>query len=294
MKHAYLIMAHNNFYNLRLLLKLLDDERNEIYIHINKKVKNWNDDEWKCITKKSKIHFVKRVKVRWCCYSQMDAVKNLLIESTRTYHDYYHMLSGADLPIKTNDEIDQFFTENKGKEFVGFAPEFDSEKICQKNYFIKYFKSNKKLFAKIMKNLSKLLIQLQKMIGVDLSKKYNGQIKKGCDWFSISHEAAIYLLQQEPYFKSLFYKSFCPTEFFLHTVLYNSRFRKNIYSLDDENKGSQRYIDWNRGEPYVFKLEDKKLLLESPYMFARKFSQEEDYKIILYIYRTLKYNRSSH
>ena len=31
-KHAYLIIAHNNWKQLSLLLSVLDDERNDIYI----------------------------------------------------------------------------------------------------------------------------------------------------------------------------------------------------------------------------------------------------------------------
>ena len=39
-KHAYLIMAHNNFDLLQKELYLLDDERNDIFIHIDKNAKN--------------------------------------------------------------------------------------------------------------------------------------------------------------------------------------------------------------------------------------------------------------
>ena len=46
-KHAYLIMAHNEFYILEKLLKLIDDERNDIYLHIDKKAKNFNFDKIK-------------------------------------------------------------------------------------------------------------------------------------------------------------------------------------------------------------------------------------------------------
>ena len=38
-KHAYLIMAHNNPYILKKLLNLIDDKRNDIYLHIDKKSK---------------------------------------------------------------------------------------------------------------------------------------------------------------------------------------------------------------------------------------------------------------
>lgn len=36
-KHAYLIMAHQNFEQLAILLELLDDIRNDIFIHVDKK-----------------------------------------------------------------------------------------------------------------------------------------------------------------------------------------------------------------------------------------------------------------
>lgn len=39
MKHAFLIIAHNNFEQLQLLVSLLDDVCNDIYVHIDKKTK---------------------------------------------------------------------------------------------------------------------------------------------------------------------------------------------------------------------------------------------------------------
>lgn len=40
-KHAYLIIAHNQFALLKELLKSIDDERNDIYIHIDKKYRKY-------------------------------------------------------------------------------------------------------------------------------------------------------------------------------------------------------------------------------------------------------------
>lgn len=37
MKHAFLILAHNNFHVLQALVGALDDVRNDIYLHIDKK-----------------------------------------------------------------------------------------------------------------------------------------------------------------------------------------------------------------------------------------------------------------
>lgn len=38
-KHAYCIMAHHNWNQLQLLVDLIDDERNDIFLHIDKKSK---------------------------------------------------------------------------------------------------------------------------------------------------------------------------------------------------------------------------------------------------------------
>ena len=50
-KHAYLIKAHHQFALLRKLLMLLDDERNDIYIHIGMDVR-FEREELKGVVKK--------------------------------------------------------------------------------------------------------------------------------------------------------------------------------------------------------------------------------------------------
>lgn len=39
MGHAYLVAAHHQMQLLQILLHLIDDERNEIYLHVDKKCK---------------------------------------------------------------------------------------------------------------------------------------------------------------------------------------------------------------------------------------------------------------
>jgi hypothetical protein len=39
MKHAYLIIAHNEFKVLKKLVEALDDERSDIFIHWDKKLR---------------------------------------------------------------------------------------------------------------------------------------------------------------------------------------------------------------------------------------------------------------
>jgi len=288
MKHAYLIMTHNNFYNLKILLKLLDDERNDIYLHIDKSIADWHSNEWDNVMKDARLYFVDRVNVHWSTYTHIDALMNLLKSSTQTYHDYYHVLSGADLPIKNQDGIDAFFSTYKGKEFVGFAKIFTPESVYQKNYFVKYFRHSNQTIALWAKRGRKYLIKLQKLLRYNALKTYDKEVKKGADWFSITHDASKYLLETEPKFKKYFSNAFCPSEFFAQTLLYNSYFKEKIFNLEDENIGSQRYIDWQRGSPHTFRKEDFTLLKESDLIFARKFIENEDKEIIDLIFQYLQ------
>ena len=62
-RHAYLIMAHNEWELLNTLLSLIDDPRNDIFLHIDKKVKTMPDLYQ---PKYSKLYFTpKRYDVRW-------------------------------------------------------------------------------------------------------------------------------------------------------------------------------------------------------------------------------------
>lgn len=108
-KHAYLIVAHNNFYILERLVKLLDYEFNDIYIHIDKKVKDFRFNYFKNIVTKSKIFFVKRFNIKWGGYNIVKAELELLEEASKKNYVYYHILSGVDMPLKKSEEIYSFF-----------------------------------------------------------------------------------------------------------------------------------------------------------------------------------------
>lgn len=69
-KHEYLIMAHSDWDLLSKLLKCIDDGRNTIFIHIDKKSKFESSMVYKTVN--AKCTFIKRRKVAWgglpnCC-----------------------------------------------------------------------------------------------------------------------------------------------------------------------------------------------------------------------------------
>lgn len=83
-----------------------------------------------------------------------------------------------------------------------------------------------------------------------------------------------------------FKKTNCADEVFLQTICYNSPYYNNLYlKKDDDYKQIMRFIDWNRGKPYTFKIEDLTELTNSEMLFARKFSSKVDKEIIDKIYK---------
>lgn len=292
MKHAYLIIAHNDFSLLQKLISLLDDSRNDIYVHIDKKTKNFSPDCFK--VNNAKLHFIKkRIDAHWGHISLVE-VELLLFETAREKgsYRYYHLLSGVDLPIKSQDYIHSFFEQNQGKEFIGYWQNRDKEaEWCVKRYhfFMKYSKGYNRYLQIITAKLRRLITK--KWFDFFGVRNFPMQCKKGFQWVSITDDFCSYLLSRKKWIKKHFLYTFCPDETYKHTILWNSSFKNKIYSLESPEKGSMRKIDWKRGQmiaPYVWKADDFEELMHSDKLFARKFNSSVDKEIIDMIYRSLR------
>lgn len=109
-KHAYLVMAHKDDETLRTLLRTLDDPRNDIFIHMDAKNTGWDENRALASIDKAGIFFVPRISVTWGGYSQIACELGLLNAAVdKGRYTYYHLLSGQDLPIKSQDRIHSFF-----------------------------------------------------------------------------------------------------------------------------------------------------------------------------------------
>ena len=141
MKHAYLIIAHNEYPVLKALLSLLDDVRNDIYLHIDRRSAELYKKAYLLRTQKARLFVLPdRNKVYWGDISQVET-EYLLLETAvkQSTYDYYHLLSGVDLPIQTQDYIHSFFQANSGKEFVSYwlgdRHQKDLERKISRYYF---------------------------------------------------------------------------------------------------------------------------------------------------------------
>ena len=281
-KHAYLIMAHTQPELLKKLLKMLDNERNDIYLHIDSKAKDYPLDEIAAILQKSKCIFTERTDVKWGSYSQIHCEMVLLKEAVKTEHAYYHLLSGMDLPIKSQEQIFAFFEKYKGLEFVDEDGATISEAALSR---VKYTHKFYGKAGSVKDILGALSVKGQKLLGVDKTQKYGNIIfQKGRNWFSITHGLAKLVVEKEDWIQEVFGQSVCGDELFLQTVARNSEYAEKICNPNTMPEvPDTRYIDWKRGSnnnPYVFREDDFEELKNALGLFARKFDMSVDKKIV--------------
>lgn len=270
-KHAYLIMAHNNFAQLQTLITLLDTPQNDIYLHVDKKAKMFRPDKIKVIH--SDLILIDRIRVNWGGHSQIKCEMNLLKASAQKQYDYYHLLSGLDLPLKSQKEIRSFFESAYPQNFIKFddrAIQSGSflHRVRTYHLFQDYFGLNTGVLPGFLRRFENLSLRFQEIIGVQ-RKQYIIPYK-GTNWFSITHELVKYVLAREDIIRKQFYHTVCADEVFLHSIVMDSPYRETVVS------NSLRAIDWTRGDPYVYKSEDVDVLLNSEKLFGRKFDENVD------------------
>ena len=195
------------------------------------------------------------------------------------------------MPIKSISEINKFFENNSGKEFISLGNAANPIKPADKggvfslysrlslyHFGIKGWRKNK-----LLKGLEYISILTQRKLKVNRIAKLNVPVYYGSNWFSITHNCAKYVIEQEDYIEELFGKhTRCADELFLQTVVMNSNLKSRVtgYNL--------RHIDFNRGRPYTWHEEDLRELLNSKDLFARKFNEDVDGIIIEKLFQTLK------
>lgn len=287
MTHAFLIMAYRDIDLLNQSIRTLDKEHNLIYIHIDKK-SFLNEDN---INKPrfATMKIFKEFKVIWGTDSFTKVEIFLLEKAVSIGADYYHLLSEADLLIKEAKEFYRFFEENKGKEFVHFEDKVIKDRYLERVRYFHFFRQyafliNNRYFNQLVYDLEMLSLWIQKKIKVNRKKRYE-IMQKGCNWFSITDELANYVISLKEHILNSAKNTLLFEEMFLQTIIVNSNFVNNLYAPDDlsRNRSCLREIDWIRGNPYIFKMEDYEYLLKSECFFARKFNSKIDNEIINFI-----------
>lgn len=271
MRHAYLIIAHNEFEILQTLINALDDEHNDIFVHIDKKVKRMPDIH----SLKSQMHILdNRIDVRWGHYSQIETEMQLFEASIHNGpYAYYHLISGSHLPLCKQDEIHTFFSEMKGKNIFSNLTKTNRHyqeilKVHRINLFLRNYSSPAKMRAVISQWLWKAFIAIQRQFNISIND--DTEFYWANNWCSLTEDAVNFIVSHKNDIKRRYKRSFCGDEFFVPTELMRSELADTVVSSP-----KLLYGTIGRSNASVLTMDDYESLIHSGCLFGRKFSISE-------------------
>lgn len=275
MKIAYLILAHDSPNHLHRQIQSLLSPRAVFFIHLDRK-SNFQDFEH---IKGSCVHFVKpRIPVYWGDYSMVEATLILMRTALENSSDINRLvlLSGADYPIRSLYEIENYFIEHSDSEFINLIAmpsELAGKPISmlanycyrpQQNYLLQKFRK-----AMVRLHIVPRLRDYRHFLGV--LQPYGGST-----WWALTAAAVKYVVQfakDDKKVTQFFKHTQNPDETFIHTIIANSKFRSKVV-------GGVTFIDWSNGGPnpaYITHEHVKKFidtdntLIAKDYFGTRKF-----------------------
>ena len=241
-KHAYLIIAHHEPQVLDTLLAALDDVRNDIFLHVDRRsaALRARMEEYRPV-RAGFCLLPAPLELYWGDLSLVEA-EFLLLEAAvaKGTYAYYHLLSGVDLPLKSQDYIHDFFRRHAGCEFVGFwqsaahRRELD-KRVSRYFFFTKALRPKGTLRHALATPLCNLLLIGQKLLGIRRRKEM--EFRKGPQWFSVTHAFCLYLLSRKAFVLKRFAHTLCPDELFVQAR------DRNVELVVDAPEGIEAFID---------------------------------------------------
>ena len=285
MRHAWLILTHGNFAILEKQLRFLDSENADFFIHVDAKA-DFDEERFSAVTERSRVTFVPRRRISWGHFAIAEAELELLRAAAPGRYDYYHLLSGVDVPVKSRAYIEEYFTRAPGTNYVNFlAPEISRSDLYRVMFYypMQRYNLRKPAVRRALRNFS---AAVQLGFGVDRTRRLPDgfAFQKGAQWFSITHALAAYLLEKESEIRGIFSDTYCPDEMFVQTEIINSPFRDTLpeNAFCNDYASCLRYVDWKRGNPYTFTDADLAERLSTPEtaLFARKFDYRSNPAVV--------------
>ena len=296
MRSAFLIIAHKNIEQVIRLVRALDDDNIDIYIHLDKK---WKLSESDILTLKQATNHIVVIEKRISGFLDTWSLCEIAIELARAAmfsgneYAYYALLSGQDYPIKSCKYINEYLLNAYPKPFIDCTPMVKDNWIYSGFKWIR-FHGYYRLIEKITNNrkIRKLLllpayaIQLvvTYLIGSPYKrlKKANCELYGGSAWWILPKDI-IDLCIKEVDANTEIVKAFklknTPEETFFQTMAMRSSLHdlievNNPYEVRQNCMTYAYFFDDTHeatGHPYILIDDNFDMLKERKELFARKF-----------------------
>ena len=286
---AILVLLHNWSKQQENLINYLA-EYFDLYIHVDK---NTSIDIDKI--RRHSVFVSKKYKVYWGSYYQICAILHLFQEAHANRYDRYILISGEDIPLKSGDDIRQFFNGNSKEYFQYYPMPADfwhgNGGFDRVDFFYPNSLSRVDL-GYIQKTLNRFLENSNEKILIPLMKRYGKRPRLevfyygGSNWINITDTCVSTMLKwisENPWYLRKFRWTRRADEIFFQTCIINC-----APNVEIENN-ALRYIDWHSGpeRPRTLRINDLDNLKRSTCLFARKVNYQIDEKIIKELYSLL-------
>ena len=275
-KHAYCIMAHGGWEQLQMLVNALDDERNDIYLHIDKK--GLSSYEEQCVggvtTQLSRLFLVESLDVRWSDYSQTIAELSLFqkVVDTGVVYERIHLISGSDLPLRSQDYIHDFFKGKKEEYLTVNTSSAFQVRVKYYHFFVRW-----RRIHPIFNLLRRVLLLLQ-IPFVNRLEHCPLPYAWGTNWCSLTMKAVRYLCANKGVFDAVFRHTTSSDELYKQMLLNNSP----EFMFSSKSEGNLRYVDFSAHlpSPKTLTMDDYDQIMKSDCLFARKFDINKDRQVV--------------
>ncbi len=228
MKHAIVITAYTDYLMLRLLCEIYHKDF-LVYIHVDKMSESITDEHIQELNQIENVYAIRKYKCYWGSLNHLQALIDMSKEALKNPDvNYIHFSTGQDLPIKSNEEIKDFFEKSGNKSFLNFHfPDAHYHKPELEMWKYYYFICNDCDPREVPYcDWIKEMVDWQKKNNI--CKKGLGEftkIYKGIIWSSFTREALEYCykyIDKHPqYWEDVKY-SRIREEFCFHTILFNT------------------------------------------------------------------------
>ena len=283
--HAFLIKAHKEPELVARIIKILAKENHFFFLHIDAKTKNFYDFV-RAVDGINNIIFLQpRISVHHACVSMLECNLRLFREafSFNKKIDYFHLISGQDYPLRSNEVFDSFF-ENNDKSYMGLDT-IEFRNACMPIKYsgrVNYWWLNKKsLISKIYNH------SLMKPISYIFRRDEIPDLWGGWEWCSLTYPVVKFILEQtekNPQFLSRFNHTSCSDELYIPTIAHKYKNELNI-----EDRTPLRYVSWipksrknvpEKKRPYILNEEDYYDIINSQAFFCRKIDSQASKKLL--------------
>ena len=293
-KQAILILAHDRFDVLQKLLEALDSPFVDVFLHVDARSREFDEAAVEILAghcRLSQFCLVKRWPIYWGGENMILASLALFKKARATAdYSYFHLISGKDFLLEPVEKLVKHFDARYPANFIqarlveqelpmtqlaNFRPARPANRI---NFYYPKNVPNRQVF----KLAAGALSVPQKLLHI---KRFDcqEQLYAGSQWLSITEKAVDCLLRREAEIRVRIRRTYAIDELIFQTILYNTPEILPTISPD-----FRRWIDWERGHPYSFRLEDAAELLENrqQQFFVRKIEELELAEILLEKVRT--------